>query len=314
MKALRVEQLTKVFTSRRLFSKFPCSVTAVDGISFELAQGEVLGFLGANGSGKTTTIQMLLGVMTPTSGSISYFNRSLEKHRSELLQHIAFASSYSKLPSRLTIEENLDLYGKLYGMHPTLIKERTHELLTYFGMWDMRNVKTGVLSAGQMTRVMLSKAFLARPKVVLLDEPTASLDPDVAHDVRSFVLHQQSQEGVSILFTSHNMDEVAEICSRVLVLKTGKIIADDTPENLAKSIATSHIWLMVGDGLKRTAQYAESAGLKHTIQGRLIEIEIEEHKIAGLLTALAQKGVEYTNISIDKPTLEDYFLHISRKK
>jgi len=312
--ALQVNQLTKTFTKKHWFSSAKSSTTAVDNISFTLEQGEILGFLGANGSGKTTTIQMLLGVMTPTSGNILYFGQNLSAHRSNILQNVAFASSYTKLPSRLTIAENLDFFGRLYGLSRPQIKERMEYLLKFFSMWHMKDASTGVLSAGQMTRVMLSKAFMASPKVVLLDEPTASLDPDVAYDVHRFVLHQQKQEGVSVLFTSHNMNEVTEICSRVLILQSGKIVANDTPEKLARSVSTAHVSLIVGDGLKRTEEYAKQHNIPYEIKGRLIELNIEENHIARLLTDLARINVEYTNISIEKPTLEDYFLHLVRNK
>ena len=167
--SLTVSQLAKIFTPHFLSRRNP--YTAVDNISFQVAEGEILGFLGPNGAGKTTTIQMLLGVMTPTSGAIYYFGKDFARHRSEILQKVTFASAYARLPGRLTIEENLDVYGRLYGIGYNDRKERIKRLLTLFGLWHKRNDFTGPLSAGQMTRVMLAKAFLPNPRMILLDEP-----------------------------------------------------------------------------------------------------------------------------------------------
>ncbi|MGE5196169.1 MAG: hypothetical protein ACM3JI_02435, partial [Anaerolineae bacterium] len=151
-------------------------------------------------------------------------------------------------------------------------------------------------------------------RIVLLDEPTASLDPDIAQDVCQFVLEQRETHGTSILFTSHNMAEVAEVCDRVLFLQNGRIIADDVPDALAKSVSTSRVQLLVGDGMKRTMMIAERLGLAYKVEHRTIELELDEAQIAELLNALATAGVSYTNINILQPTLEDYFLHMVEKE
>jgi len=309
---LSVENLVKSYHQSGKKEPF----TAVDSISFQLGQGEILGLLGPNGAGKTTTIQMLLSTLTPTSGKISYFGKNLFEHRSECLQNIAFASTYINFPGDLTIEENLNIYGMLYGLPRAEIKHNISKFLKLFDIESLRNKPTNTLSAGQKTRVMLCKAFLTNPKIILLDEPTASLDPDVAHDVREFILRQQKELGVSILFTSHNMDEVAYVCQRVLVLSNGKIIADDTPEKLAASVDISRVQLVVGDGLKRTIAYLTEQHLPYELQERAIEIKVAEHKIADLLTGLARANVQYSQIWIEKPSLEDYFLKVvqMRKK
>jgi ABC-2 type transport system ATP-binding protein len=257
---------------------------------------------------------MLLGILTPSSGSIQYFGKELQEHRSEILKQVTFASAYVKLPGKLTIYENLDVFGRLYGVPHGIRQERIKKFLKLFGMWEIKDKETGVLSAGQMTRVMLAKAFVPHPKLVLLDEPTASLDPDVAAEVRTFVLQQKKDEGLSVLFTSHNMDEVTQVCDRVLVMQNGSIIADNTPWQLAASVASCRVHLMVTDGLKRTVEYAENNTLPHKISERWIEIEVDEAKVAEMLTALAQAHVQYSQIYIDQPKLEDYFLSIVKKK
>ncbi len=171
---------------------------------------------------------------------------------------------------------------------------------------------TGSLSAGQATRVMLAKAFIADPEIVLLDEPTASLDPDVAHEVRQFILAQRKERGISILITSHNMDEVTELCDRVLVLKKGAIIADDAPESLARSISKVRVHLTISDELDRVIAYLRDAQVTHTAHATQLTIELDEHAIAQFLMQLAERKITYSHISIDKPTLEDYFLTIAK--
>ena len=148
-----------------------------------------------------------------------------------------------KLPAQLKVSENLHIYAQLYGLNKKERAYRIEKYLKIFGMWSIADKETGFLSAGQMTRVMLAKAFISNPKIILLDEPTASLDPDIAHDVRHFILEQQKETGLSILVTSHNMDEVTQICDRVLVLKKGEIIANNTPENLALSVSRARVVL-----------------------------------------------------------------------
>lgn len=306
---LTVQGLTKIFPPQ---SNDAAPYVAVDNISFDLKKGEILGLLGPNGAGKTTTMHMLLSTLKPTSGSITYFGKDFVTHRSECLQSVGFASTYINFPKDLTVEENFYIYGMLYGLKKAVLNERIDYFLRLFNIQQLRTKKVATLSAGQKTRIMLGKAFLANPQVVLLDEPTASLDPDVAHDVREFVLQQKREHGTAIFFASHNMDEVAYVCDRVLVLAQGKIIACDTPEKLASSVDICRVQLVVGDGLQRTIAFALEHSLEYHVVERTIEIKIDEHKIADLLTGLAQAGVSYSQISVEKPTLEDYFMRISR--
>src|SRR5690348_4198487 len=160
---------------------------------------------------------------------------------------------------------------------------------------------------------MLANAFRTRPKIALLDEPTASLDPDMAKDVLQFVLEQRDKQEISILYTSHNMAEVAEVCDRVLFMQNGNIIADDIPERLAKSVGICKVTLQVGDGLKRTLSIAQALNLACKTEHRSIEFELDEEQIAILLSVLAQAGVVYTHIDIQQPTLEDYFLKLAQQ-
>lgn len=301
---LSVRKLKKIYPGRKK------DYVAVNGISFDLMEGEILGLLGPNGAGKTTTIQMLLSTLKPTSGSIVYFGKDFSEHRSDILKNVVFASTYVSLPWMLTVEQNLNVFGKLYGISLKEIGRRVDPLLAMFGIIDKKKSLVSRLSAGQITRLMLVKAFMVRPKIVLLDEPTASLDPDIAHEVCQFVIKQRDEHGISILYTSHNMAEVAEVCDRALFLQNGRIIANDIPDNLAKSVSTSRLQLLVGDGLKRTINIAENLSLAYAVEHRSIEMKLDETQIAKLLTALAEAKVSYTHINILQPTLEDYFLQV----
>jgi len=311
MSVLKVNNLSKRFISGFWpFQKQSYSV--VNSISFYLNKGEILGLLGPNGAGKTTTIQMLLGTLTPTSGSINYFGNDFTHDRIAALKKIGYASGYDKLPARLTVAENLDIIGRIYGMSKPYRMQQIEKLLRFFGMWEMRDRRTGTLSAGQATRVMLVKAFMSDPKIVLLDEPTASLDPDIAKEVRQFILMQRKERNVSILVTSHNMDEVTELCDRVLVLKKGTIIADKAPNQLAASISKARVYLTISSDLDQLRECLGNLQMFYKLQDNHLTVELDEHTIAKFLTDLSNQKVLYTQISIDKPTLEDYFLSIAK--
>lgn len=308
---LQVKNLTKVFKGKKRFFKtneFP--YTAINNLSFNLREGEILGILGPNGAGKTTLIEMLLGTLKPTSGSIEYFGLDFYKNSYKVLQSISHASAYNKLPTYLTIQENLEIFGSLYSMQKPLLKERIDLLLNRFGMEKLRNNAAGTLSAGQMTRVMLIKAFLPFPKIILLDEPTASLDPDISKEVRSFILSEQKERKVSIILTSHNMPEVAAVCDRALVLQKGVITKEDTPEMLAKSVALSDLTLHITTNATKAISYIEENKWHYTFQEGDLTVELDEAFIPQLLKKLAEMGVDYNHIDIAKPTLEDYFLHL----
>ncbi len=306
MNSLEVRNLTKQFTTRS------GTFTAVNDVSFTLGEGEVLGVLGPNGAGKTTIIQILLSVLKPTTGDVTYFGKNFFTHRSESLQFVSFASSYVRLPAQLSVRTNLDIFAQLYGISWQERKHRIEKYLKFFGMWNIADKSTGVLSAGQMTRVMLAKAFITQPKIVLLDEPTASLDPDIAQDVHSFIIEQQKQCGVSLILTSHNMEEVSQLCDRVLVLKKGTIIANDTPENLALSVSRARLNLAPKDPAALIT-YLEHHKIPFDKEDSIVTIECDEQAIATLLMNLASAGMHYTQISIDTPTLHDYFLSIARE-
>ncbi len=203
---------------------------AVKGISFNIKEDEILGLLGPNGSGKTTTIGMLLGLLKPTSGEILINGQKLEGNRIEILEQINFISPYIELPKKLTVKQNLTVYGKLYKINN--INERIEFLSEKLRLEDLLNSITGELSSGQKNRVSLAKALINEPKVLLLDEPTASLDPEVGDFVRSFLEDYKKEKKISILLASHNMNEVTRLCKSILMMKDGIIIDKGNPEEL----------------------------------------------------------------------------------
>ncbi len=220
MDAIRVENLTKRYTH----------TLAVDDISFTLAPGQTLGLLGGNGAGKTTTISLLLGLLTPTAGRIQVLGHDMARDRFPALQRMNFSSPYIALPARLTVRENLQVYGHLYSV-PRL-KARIGELAERFNLTALLNRPAGALSAGQKTRVALAKSFINQPELLLLDEPTASLDPDTGDYVRTVLEAYKRETGASILLASHNMAEVERLCDEVLMMKTGRIAGRGAPEAL----------------------------------------------------------------------------------
>lgn len=217
---LQVAHLTKRFGD----------FTAVDDVSFEIRPGEILGLLGPNGAGKTTTIQMLLGLVTPTAGSIRIFGLDLATHREAILQQVNFSSTYISMPQSLTVEENLRVVGRLYGLPG--IGPRVDEIVKKLEMEEFRHKVTRKLSSGQMTRLTLAKAFLTEPKILFLDEPTASLDPDIAHKIRSLLKEERRSSGLSMLYTSHNMREMEEMSDRIIFLQRGRIVAEGTAHEI----------------------------------------------------------------------------------
>lgn len=217
---IKVERLVKAYKR----------VTAVDGVSFEIARGSITGLLGGNGAGKTTTIAMIMGLITPTSGRVSVLGADMPQQRYRVLHRMNFESPYVEMPMRLTIRQNLKVFGMLYGV-PNL-RDRIEELAEALDLTHLLDRQTGKLSAGQKTRVSLAKSLLNAPELLLLDEPTASLDPDTADWVRAHLERYCRERGATVLLASHNMAEVERMCQRVIIMKQGRIEDDDAPSRL----------------------------------------------------------------------------------
>jgi len=196
--------------------------SAVKNISFKINKGKTIGLLGPNGCGKSTTIGMMLGLIKPTSGAVLINGKNIENNRTNLLEKINFISPYIELPKKLTIQENLEIYGRLYGVKN--LKNKILELMEMLNLTEFRKRKTGELSSGQKNRVSLAKALVNDPEILLLDEPTASLDPDVGDYVRGVIENFSSKNNATILLASHNMNEVERLCDEVMMMKNGEII------------------------------------------------------------------------------------------
>jgi ABC-2 type transport system ATP-binding protein len=218
--AIEADRLVKIYKN----------APAVDGVSFTIAPGSITGLLGGNGAGKTTTISMIMGLLTPTSGSVKVLGAQMPDHRYRVLQRMNFESPYVEMPMRLTIRQNLKVFGMLYGVRN--LAERIEELAEALDLTELLDRPTGKLSAGQKTRVSLAKSLINSPELLLLDEPTASLDPDTADWVRSHLERYCRQRGATVLLASHNMAEVERLCERVIIMKQGRIEDDDAPARL----------------------------------------------------------------------------------
>jgi ABC-2 type transport system ATP-binding protein len=224
-----VRQLTKRFGS----------LTALDSLSFKVCKGDILGLLGPNGAGKTTAIHCMLGLVTPTSGSIRIMGFDVARHRRKILARVNFSSAYTALPSNLTVRENLIVFARLYGLKSA--RARIDSLLELFEIEETNNRLTGSLSSGQLTRLNLCKAFLNDPEILFLDEPTASLDPDIAAKVRGRLQELQLQRGLTMIYTSHNMQEVEQMCDRVIFLSKGRIVMQGPPAEIIRQSKSSSL-------------------------------------------------------------------------
>lgn len=300
MAILEVKNLKKTFKQ----------TPVIKGLTFDLAEGEILGILGPNGAGKTTTLQMLLGILTPTSGSIEVFGKDLSLHKSEILESMNFSSTYIDLPWRLSVEENLVWSSYLYNIQDR--KKRLLRIKELFKLEKLWKKPLASLSAGQKTRVNLARSMINFPQILLLDEPTASLDPEVALYIREFFANQRNTYHKSIILTSHNMAEVESLCDRVLILKDGLIVGNDTPANLAKKIEFCHLRLRVTKNAAELEKLITSRKLSYNIEDHHHTITIKESLLPLFLYEVTKKNISYTEIEINKPTLEDYFMKIAK--
>ena len=221
-----IENIIEIKELKKIYNK----TIVVDNLNFKIQKGQIIGLLGPNGCGKSTTIGMMLGLIKPTSGSVIIKNKNIENNRTNLLEKMNFISPYVELPKKLTVEENLKVYARLYGVKN--VKETIDNLMEKLNLIDFKSRKTGELSSGQKNRVSLAKALINDPEILLLDEPTASLDPDVGDYIRSFIEEFTSNKGSTILLASHNMNEVERLCHEVMMMKNGKIIDRGTSSDL----------------------------------------------------------------------------------
>ena len=218
---IKIRELTKIYNN----------YLAVNKINFQIEKNKTIGLLGPNGCGKTTTIGMMLGLVTPTEGEILIENKSIESFkRDEILKRFNFASPYVELPKKLTVKQNLEVYGRLYGIKN--LDNRINEISSDLDIKSFYERKTGELSSGQKNRVSLAKSLINKPEILLLDEPTASLDPDIGDFIRSYIQEYKKINKITILLASHNMSEVERLCDSVIMMRNGKIIDSGTCKDL----------------------------------------------------------------------------------
>ena len=298
---LEVENLVKNYGSFR----------AVDNISFTVPKKKVIGLLGPNGAGKTTTIQILLGITLLNGGVIKYFGKDFIKHKQYCLQRINFASAFNTLQGRISVWENLLVFAYLYEMRKP--EKKITELAQYFEITDLLPQRYWDLSTGQKTRVNIIKSLLNDPELILMDEPTASLDPDIADKTLSLIEKLRQSRELSILFTSHDMNEVTRICDEVIFLDHGKIVAQDTPLGLTKRIPTAKLRIVFdGERDKVEGYLKREEQIYEFLNKNTISISTEERQIPKIIFGLSNTDIWITDIEVKKPTLEDVFLQIAR--
>ena len=224
--------MNKISIEIKNLSKHYNNIEAVKNINFKINKGSIVGLLGPNGCGKTTTIGMMLGLIKPNSGTVFINDQNIENenNRTKILEKMNFISPYVELPKKLTVEENLKVYGKLYGVNN--LQDKISDLMKQLNLFEFKKRKTGELSSGQKNRVSLAKALINEPEILLLDEPTASLDPDVSDYIRTYIEGFASKKGTTILLASHNMNEVERLCNEVMMMKNGEIIDKGTCNSL----------------------------------------------------------------------------------
>lgn len=302
-RVLEVNQLTKQYGE----------YLALDHVSFHINKGEIVGFLGPNGAGKTTTIQMLMGLTRPDAGEIKYFGEDFFTHRQSCLAKINFASAYSEVQGRITVEQNLYIYGMLYDVKE--LQTRIKEVLELMEISHLRNTLFWHLSSGQKTRVILAKALINRPQLLLMDEPTASLDPEIVEKILELVQRLQTKEGVSILYTSHQMAEVTRICDRVLFLQSGKVVLEDTPRGLISRLDDSALIITFEGEAAKIKKYAEEQKIGFILTKKnQVELKSNDEKIPSILFDLKKLGIFVKYLDIRKPSLEDVFLKVAREQ
>ena len=298
---------------RNLTKKFGKTI-AVNTISFTVSKGKIVGLLGPNGAGKSTTIEMILGLIEPTSGTIEIFGKNISTHREEVLSRINYSSAYIQFMSRLTVFENLKVFAMLYNVKQKDKKIRS--IAEELEITDLLNTLFFKLSSGQKTRIVFAKTLLNDPEFLLLDEPTASLDPDIAFKVRELLQKINRERGVSMLYTSHNMAEVEEMCDRVIFLQKGRIVAEGTPDALKRAARDYYIEIAFAAekegpfvkfiNARRWKFEIESAGHLH--------IKTSADDLGETMRLISREDFGIYDLDINKPDLEEVFLKLANSR
>lgn len=309
MYAIEVKNLVKTFESKG--KKF----RAVNNVSFNVKKGEIFGLLGPNGAGKTTTLNILNGLLTKDSGTVKLLGYDLGDNWEYVRNKVNVATAYYSLSEVLTIAQNLKVYAKLYGVknHAT----RIQDLLKTFELEDLANKKIVHLSSGERTRVALCKGFINNPEVLFLDECTVGLDPDIAEKTRMFIKDYQKQNATTIVFTSHYMYEVEELCRRIAFMDKGKLLKVDTADNFKKLIRKQTVELHVKEKFTELQKILKEKGVTILNTGTntvIFEVNASSDQLYKLMNLLFREGVKLSNMHINKPTLDNIFIKIARGK
>ncbi len=276
-----------------------------------MKEGEIVGLLGPNGAGKTTTIQMLLGLTKPSDGIVRFFGHDLESDHEEIMERINYVSAYSEMQSRVTVRENLEVFAGLYDVANS--KKKINDIIELLGIAHKMNSLYWYLSSGEKARVNMAKALLNNPELILMDEPTASLDPEIVNTILNLIAKMRKDERVAILYTSHNMSEVSRLCDRVIFLHHGAIIATDTPLGLSRRVGAATLRLTFDKDLRPVTKYLVAEKYEYTmVNPHMVLVSLDEKEIPKVLFGLKNAGVWITDIEIEKPDLEDVFLAVAK--
>jgi ABC-2 type transport system ATP-binding protein len=300
---VRTNALTRDFKSTR----------AVDALTLQVPRGIVFGFLGPNGSGKTTTIRMLLGVVEPTSGSASVLGFDTATKSDEIRSRCGSLLEYPGLYERLSAEDNLELYGRIYRMPESVRRTRIKDLLGIFGLWDRRKDTAGTWSRGMKQKLAIARAVFHRPELVFLDEPTAGLDPVAAVELREQLTDLVVHEGVTVFLTTHNLAEAEKLCARVAVIRQGRLLAEGRPDELRAQRKGRRIAILAGDiGRDALAPLEGGPDVRAVTveQGRTTLVLQEEARVSRLAARLAAQNIEIDEVRKDEASLEEVFVDL----
>ena len=309
MNYIEVSNLVKSFREKGKIIK------AVDGISFNVKKGEIFGLLGPNGAGKSTTINILTGLLEKDSGVVNLLGFEPEKNWEYVKNNTNVATAYSWLSDVLTIRQNLRVYAGLYGVKNR--ERRINSLLELFELENIADRKVIRLSSGENTRAVLCKGLINAPKVLFLDECTVGLDPDIADKTRNIIKNYQKENDCSILFTSHYMYEVEELCDRIAFMSNGKIMSIDTSSNLKKLIKKHTVEIAVKKNIKLLKELLKTEGVEIVIEKNnsiVFEVTTENDKMYKVISKIFHKGFLLSNLHVKGPTLDDIFIKIARQK
>ncbi|MFH0956605.1 MAG: ATP-binding cassette domain-containing protein [Candidatus Aenigmatarchaeota archaeon] len=304
-----------IIKADNLVKKFG-ELTAVGGISFEIEEGEIFGLLGPNGAGKTTTISMLSTTLKPTSGTATVNGFDIRKDEDKVRKSIGIVFQDQSLDEELTAEENMDFHGRLYRIERKERQERIKKLLTLVGLEERKDGIVKTFSGGMRRRLEIARGLLHEPKVLFLDEPTLGLDPQTRNHLWQYITKLNKEKGITIILTTHYMDEADRLCRRVAIIDNGKIVAMDTPAKLKDEIGGDFITIQTSESEKLLSKIRNLAFVKHarTHEGAVkINVSSAEKHIAAIANIAAKNNILVDAISMHKPNLEDVFLHFTGK-